>query len=391
VALDDALEVARTGTRVRVRGIETANRRVEQVAPGTRVALNLTGVERAELTRGDALVRAAQWTAATLVDVAVTPAPDAVVPLRARLQAHVGSGEHAVSFRVLDDNGLFARLRFAAPLPLAPGDRVVLRDPGRECTLAGGEVLDVEPPSDTRARAAERLASPLGARLLAGRPRVLVTDVPRLTGLSDHASGALVAELTASGVAVRVDDALVGFQLISALRERAHDLVLASDGIELATLASMLHADPRELRAAIAGDDGVTVERGIARATDRAPRWQSPEAAALVARLDASPFAPPEPEDVSLARALVRDGVLVDVGGIVFTGSAVDRAHELVREHLARHGTLGVGDARDLLGSSRKYVVPLLEHFDREGVTRRRGDVRIAGPSIDRSRVERQP
>jgi selenocysteine-specific elongation factor len=114
-----------------------------------------------------------------------------------------------------------------------------------------------------------------------------------------------------------------------------------------------------------------------------APITESPEAAALVARLDAAPFAPPEVEDVTLARALARHGVLVDVSGILFTASAVDRARALVTERLATHGTISVADARDLLASSRKFVVPLLEHFDREGLTRRRGDVRIPGPTFE--------
>ena len=133
------------------------------------------------------------------------------------------------------------------------------------------------------------------------------------------------------------------------------------------------------------GDEQLVVERGIVRDATQVPIDASPEATALVAALDASPFSPPEPAsvgaDLALVRTLVRHGALVDVAGVVFTVSAVDRARELVREHLTTHDTITVGDARDLLGSSRKYVVPLLEHFDREGVTRRRGDVRIPGPT----------
>jgi selenocysteine-specific elongation factor len=131
------------------------------------------------------------------------------------------------------------------------------------------------------------------------------------------------------------------------------------------------------------------VERAIVRATTQAPVDASPEAVALVATLDAAPFSPPDASTLeadALVSALVRHGTLVDVAGIVFTASGVDRARELVREYLATHETITVADARDLLASSRKYVVPLLEHFDREGVTRRRGDVRIPGPAFDANR-----
>ncbi len=78
----------------------------------------------------------------------------------------------------------------------------------------------------------------------------------------------------------------------------------------------------------------------------------------------------------------MREGTLVDVDGLVFTASAVATARARLRDALAGDATISVGQARALLDSSRKYVVPLLELLDREGFTRRRGDVRIAGPGL---------
>jgi len=155
--------------------------------------------------------------------------------------------------------------------------------------------------------------------------------------------------------------------------------------LELATLAGALDIDPADLASLLATDARVVVEHGRARDAARAPVAQSPEAQALVASLDANPFSPPDPADRALARALIRDGVLVDVDGIVFSASAIERARNLVRDYLDANDSMTVGDARNLLGSTRKYVVPLLEQLDREGVTRRRGDVRIAGPTISRA------
>jgi selenocysteine-specific elongation factor len=135
------------------------------------VALNLVGVEHRELARGDALVRARQWTRATTVDVRVQRVPGEKVARRGRVQVYVGSGEHGAGLRVLDPDGTFARLRFDEPLTLAPGDRVVIRDPGRERTVAGAEVLDAEArgrcrrrpgPSRAPARRAARARAPMG-------------------------------------------------------------------------------------------------------------------------------------------------------------------------------------------------------------------------------------
>jgi selenocysteine-specific elongation factor len=382
VAVDDALEVAGRRVEVRVRGIESANRAVERVAPGSRVALNLTGVDRRSLARGDALVRAGQWTATRVVDVLVTRVAGAPVPNRARLLAAVGSAEQTVSFRVLDGEGRLARIRLDAPiaLPLAPGDRMVLRDPGREQLVGGAVVLDVAPPPLSRTATVARLDRPLDLRLLDGRSRVAVRDVPRLTGLSADGVRALVERLVDAGDAMIVADALVSSTALDSLRTRVVDLVAGTDGIELATAASRLGATPDELRAAIDGDARVSVAGGVVHDATRAPRARSPESVALVAQLESSPFAPPVPTDGALARALVRDGLVADVGGILFAASAVDRARALVGSYVREHESLTVGEARGLLGTTRKYAVPLLEQFDREGVTRRRGDVRVAGP-----------
>ena len=384
VRAGDTLVVARDGTRVRVRGIETAHRRVEKVGPGSRVALNLTGIDRERLARGDALVRSGQWALTTVLDAAVTTVDDHRVRPRGRLHAHVGSAEHDVGFRALDRDGRYGRFVFPVAVALAPGDRFVIRDPGSETTVAGAEVLDLAPPPSLRGAAA-RLALPLGERLLAAGTRVPVAQVAPLSGLEATQAAQLVESLVTSGRAVRVNDALLAAPVAADLRDRACVAVLERGEVELGTLAGALGIESADVASLLASEARVVVEHGRVRDAARAPTAQSPEAQALVATLDANPFSPPDPADRALARALIRDGVLVDVDGIVFSASAVERARNLVREYLDANDSMTVGDARNLLGSTRKYVVPLLEQLDREGVTRRRGDVRIAGPTISRA------
>jgi selenocysteine-specific elongation factor len=149
-------------------------------------------------------------------------------------------------------------------------------------------------------------------------------------------------------------------------------------------LATRLGRAPDQLRAALIGADRLGIAQGVVFDPERARRASdTDEGRSLVAVLDASPFSPPAPADPALARALVRDGTLVDVDGIVFSADAIARARSALRPALAGGGSVSVSDVRELLGSSRKYVVPLLEHFDREGFTRRRDDVRVAGPRLD--------
>jgi selenocysteine-specific elongation factor len=154
-------------------------------------------------------------------------------------------------------------------------------------------------------------------------------------------------------------------------------------GLDVGALATALGRPVEQVRAALADVDTLTAHQGVVSDPARSRRAADTDAGrALVALLDASPFSPPPPSDLELARALVREGALVDIDGIVFSATALADARAVLRDALADGGELTVGDARRLLGSSRKYVVPLLGHFDREGFTRRRGDVRVAGPRV---------
>lgn len=392
VAVDDELEVGGRGLRVRVRGIESAKRQHPSIGPGNRVALNLVGVEHRDLARGDALVRPGQWATPAVVDVGVQVVPGEKLARRNRVQVYAGSGEHGATFRVLDPQSRFARLRLETPLPLAPGDRLVLRDPGKGRTVAGVEVLDVAP-TRKAADAAAVLGLPLGERLIAAHRWVPVADLGRLAGLPDGEVDGFVAGLVTDGIAERADDWLVEPATRTRLRDETRTRVAAfhrdapnEPGLDLGVVARALREDPARLRAALADTPGLVVERGIVRdASHVGAVAETPEARALVARFAASPYAPPAPDDagapIALVRACVREGLLVDVDGTVFAASALASARDRVVALLAEKGTITVADVRDALGSSRKFTLPIVNWLDRNGVTRRRGDDRIPGPT----------
>ena len=157
-------------------------------------------------------------------------------------------------------------------------------------------------------------------------------------------------------------------------------------GLDLAALADSLAVTAPQLRAALEADPDLVVEHGTVRAaTHPLVGAAAPEAGPLLAALDAAPYAPPSPAelgaDPALVRALVRDGTLVDLDGVVFSARALDRARGAVVEALRERGRLTISDVRDVLGSTRKYVLPICGWLDRQGVTRRRGDDRVPGPA----------
>jgi selenocysteine-specific elongation factor len=392
IRVDEDVDVGRQPLRARIRAIETAHHKLDAAAPGTRVALNLAGIEHRSVRRGDAVVRSGQWHVTDVVDVLLEPLTGSEFRNRTALQCYVGSGEHGARLRVLDADRRYGRVRLADPVPLAPGDRLVLRDSGRGDTVGGAEVLDVSP--EGRARdASTRLGLPLGRRLVAAHPWLPVDALGPWAGAGAAEAVALAEELTVSGAAVRVGDWLVEPGTLGALRADAADRVRAhheraplEPGVELPALASALRIDPERLRAALDGANELVVERGFVRdAAHRSQVGESPEARKLLDALGSAPFSPPEPAAVGaepgLVRSLAREGLVVELDGIVFAASALDEGRRRVQSALGERGTVTVADVRDLLGSTRKYVLPILKRLDAEGVTRRRGDDRIPGPA----------
>lgn len=370
VAVDDELAVLPAGTPVRVRSLQTHGSPVDVAVPGTRVAVNVVGAARADITRGDALVHVYQWHLTRTADasLAVLDGLEHEVSRRGAYQAFIGSGHHPVRVRVLGGDAIapggsgFVRLHLPVALPLAPGDRFVLRETGREETVGGGEVLDVDPTLP----AAQARPSRSVERVVAERGWVEIDALDRLTGGAEVPSALPVVSRWV------VDPAV----LAEALRAMADRLVTAGDrGIDVAEL------DDRQ-RAVLDRVEGVWLEAGRARVASAAdPLTDHPYLAAL----DASPFNPPPPDGVPRdeLRALAQRGLVTERDGHWFSAAAVDAAAQRIAAMLAvQPDGVTVAEVRDALDTTRKHVLPLLGLLDATGVTRRRGDVRIAGPRL---------
>ena len=362
VRVGDELVTSPAGHEVRVRALQSHKSSLQTATPGRRLAVNVVGVERTELARGHALVRPGQWTSTRMVDasLSVLASLDHDVGRKGAYAAYVGSGEHPVRLRVLGEGGGIrpgatglVRLHLETALPLLPGDRYVLRESGRGETVGGGEVLDVAPVlSASRARPDRSVD-----RVVAERGWVDVDELERLTG-----------ERRRADVGAWVVDAGVRDAAITELRRRIEDA--GPMGLDVATL------DERD-RALLETLDGVRIEGGRAGATDDVAShpW--------LAELSAAPFQPPAPADVAVARELVRRGLVVERDGIYFAASAVEEGARLVARLLAGQPEgVTIAEIREAMGTSRKYAMPLVAHLDATGVTRRRGDVRIAGPRL---------
>jgi selenocysteine-specific elongation factor len=399
-SIDDQVLIEPGHRHARVRGIESHHERLDRAEPGSRVALNLAGVDHQAVDRGHAVIGTQPWSVVTTVDVALRMLPGEAIDGRAALDVHVGSGQHRATVRVLDPAARFARVHLDAALPFAPGDHVVFRSSARQATIGGGRVLDVEP-ARRATDAVARLELPIGARLPAACSWLRPTDIERLAGVDPAGATALIDSMVGSGGAVAAGEWIVArpewervAREAAAVVERHHAERPADAGIDIATLARAVALDGAQLRAAIAAGaagaagTNLTVERDVVARVGHRSAAATEDGRRLLDALLASPFSPPSATelgiDPAVARALTREGVAIDLDGILFATAAVDDARAIVERALATRGALTVAEIRDALGSTRKYVMPLVNRLDAEGVTRRRGDQRIAGPRASR-------
>jgi selenocysteine-specific elongation factor len=370
VILEDRLAVLPGRAIARVRALESHGRRLESASPGRRLAINLAGVAHHDIRRGQALVRPGQWFASSVFDASlqVLASLDHDVTRRGAYTIHLGSGEHLARLSLLGgrkliepgDMGL-VRLRLPVALPLLPGDRYVLRETGRSQTVGGGVVLDIAP-----VRSVSR-AAPTGSvdQVIAERGFVDVDELERLTGERRNPE---LSHWVVDPFALEAE--------ATALRAQVH--AAGPNGLDVALL------DERR-RAVLATLDDLVIEAGRVLPADQADVGQRLRSHPFLAALEEAPFSPPPPDGVDRVelRLLVRHGLVVDCGGILFAASALERAGRIVASLLADQPEGVTASAiREALGTSRKFALPLLAGLDAAGVTRRRGDLRVAGPRL---------
>ena len=366
LAVDDDVVVQPHGRAARVRGLQTFNHTVDFIGPGNRVAINLAGVERGDITRGDAVVQPSRWRPTRVFDAELSTL-DALaheVSRRGAYTVSIGSGEHPAQLRVIGGDVIapgatgWVRIRIPVALPLLPGDRFVLRESGRSETVGGGEVVEIAPVRPVSKARPDRSVD----RVLAERGPILPEELEALTG--EHRAANFGRWVIAPE---RIDE------VMSSVAQAVADS--GPLGLDVATLDELQ-------REALALLHDVVVDGGRARPSAQAdPLAGHPYLAALAA----APFAPSAPDGVDRAelRELVRRGLVVERDGVWFSAEAVDQAARVVAGLLrANPDGITLSQFREELGTSRKYAVPLAAELDARGVTRRRDDLRIGGPRL---------
>ena len=419
---DDRVEVFPRGLVAKVRGLQAHGHAVERAVAGQRTAINLQGLERAAVERGDVIGLAGTLSATTLVDVVLEMLADAPRALesRDRVRLHAGTTEVMARALLLDGAELepgqrgFARLRLEAPLVALAGDRFVIRSYSPIVTIGGGTLLDTDPP---RLKRPARLAH---LKVLeSGTPEAVVEEHVRGAGVAGIRLPALVARvpfgpagtrqlldaLASAGRVTLVDrDWSLHAEAVGRLRrlitdalERFHQAQPLRGGMSREELrVRAANADERvfaHVLAALDAEGVVRVDRDKVRLASHELRLTAVQQTA-VDRLERefreAAAAPPSPEE-ALSRAglsgdeqhelfqlLLESRKLVRVKeSLFFHTAALDAIQDKLVALLRERKEIGPGDIKDLLGISRKYAIPLLEYFDARRVTTRVGERRV--------------
>jgi selenocysteine-specific elongation factor len=412
------------GRTLRLRSLQVHNSTVDEVQAGQRAALNLADASKDELARGDVLVAQGRLTPSLMMDVRLNVSLRAPRPItqRARVRVHHGTSEVMARTVLLEGETLnpgesgLVQLRLESPLVPVPGDRFVVRTYSPMMVIGGGTVVDAHPPKRQRASGAADLAKrehsdPLESLIetldRAGPRGKPIQELQSQTGMAESALTDALNTLKERGETVA---GRRGFWFSAgAIHEMEASVIGAlSELHKRESLKTYVSLNAVSARCAPKGDvkecfrltvesleaDGkIRLSGEKLRLESHQPNWGGRPAAArqsILAELKRGGIASPGKADLAKHCGLMEadvsqvldalidaDEIVILVPDIYMHPDVMSQAREKVRQFIQQNGSLSISQARDLLGASRKYLLPLLETMDRAGVTVRQGDVRI--------------
>ena len=410
------VELAGSGQKARVRGLQSHKTKVDATDPGVRLAVNLSGLSKDEVERGEILTIPGWLKPTYRLDARLRMAKNAPNSLKHNqgVTFHLFTSESSARVRLLDAERLTAgeegwvQLLLTEPLPVVKGDFFVIRS--AEDTLGGGQIVDPNP-----RRRYKRFDDDVIERMMTldqgtGGDIIIsvaeqwgpcdMTTLSQRTNLPREEVSARVAQLAGEGHLITLGDfgtdgdAVVysaqGWNILKSRVASAlqlyHTQYPLRQGVPAQEIRSRLDlSQPVYQRALVrlVEERIVVDERQSLRLPDHeitlTPKMEE-EALAYLNSLQKNPYSPSG--DVKISSELL--GVLIDQGkvirvaeGIIFDATAYQTMTHKIVEHLKAQGNITVAEARTMFDSSRKYILPLMEHLDQQHITRRNGDERV--------------
>ena len=422
--IGEEIEILPSGIQGRIRGLQTHKQKEEEAAPGSRTAVNISGLEVNQIHRGDVLTKNGIYCTSQRLDVSFHLLADAQTPLRHQdeVKFFIGSAEINARARVLGDKELqpgkkgYLQLELSKPTLAIKGDRFILRRPSPPETLGGGVILDPSPLN--RHKRFSRQVIEKMQLLQNGSPadgllqtilKLGVTTIEQAhqeSKFSPQTFQDLLEELIKNQKIIKLEEKnneddgenllLSGVQTLNEIAQKIMHIYIEFYkknplrlGMKREELKGRFSFAQREFNALFDYFLGIRIiilNGSLVCLPDHAIQFsptQEKAVSKLLAQFDQSPYEPPSAEDCiqqvgkDIFQSLLDMQKLIQVSPeVVFQGVVYRKAEEEIKSLLVSKGTVTLAEVRDKFHTSRKFALAILEHMDRIGITVRGGDSR---------------
>jgi selenocysteine-specific elongation factor len=415
IKIDEPVEILATGISTRVRGIQTHGKAREEAVAGQRTALNLIGVEKDQLRRGDVVVTPGRFKPTSALDIKIELLKDAP-PLKSRDKVHFHLGTSESVARVIlygpeelkAGESCYGQARLGEPVTAQVQDRFVIRRFSPLETIGGGSVLDPSPSRRKRKDTPDDLEAyekaPLKEKLEEKIKRQGTQGMDRLAlegwiKAEVKEIGNSLKELEKEKRLIGIGDTFIHSSVFETFKENLlkrlkefHKANPLKPGMGKEELRGELHLDARIFAGLLSLIGDVVIEKDLIRLKSFAPVLTGVDQGTkdkIIKELEAGGFQPPFKEDLAktlsmdpkklsdILKLLEKEGLIVRMTDSAYlTRPLYEKLVSLLKEFFSRKPELTVAEFRDLLGTSRKYALPFLEYLDTHKITLRVGDVR---------------
>jgi|Deesub1362A_J573_1020465.scaffolds.fasta_scaffold00027_109 selenocysteine-specific elongation factor len=412
ISVDEPVEILPAKINTRIRGLQSHGKPIQKVYAGQRAAVNLQGVEKEDLKRGDTLVSQGRFSSTDTIDAKVELLPGVpALKTRGLVHLHIGTSETVARVilygreQLRPSESCYCQFRLQDPTVAQSGDRYIIRRFSPVETIGGGEVLD---PSPSRRRKkhgiedlevfehgslAEKIAMKVKKAALQGM------SIARLEGWIKAEISAVrqaVDSLKTEGTVMQFNDTLIHKDSFNSFKntvlkilEDFHRKNPMKQGIPKEEIRTYLRIEPKVFGSLVSALKEIRAEKDLLRLKDFTVSLSEAEKTKILKILDDRGFQPPTKTELAselsmdeklvsdILRLMHRDGSAVRINDAMYLSATVYKDMiDRLKKFFARKPEMTVAEFRDLLGTTRKYAVPFLEYLDSNRITLRVGDIR---------------
>ena len=407
IKIGDVVNFVSSGLTARIRGIQTHKKSLQIASPGTRVAINLSGISHNQINqRGEVLV-VGDWLVSTIaVDVKLYALFNISKPLKHNMfiNFHSGTFEIIGKLRLLSADSImpgessFAQIKFDKPVALVRGDKFIIRS--NQITLGGGQVLEVNVPRHKKndLKVSDRLSilesgsdNEIVSEFIQSNEPIKFDELKNLTGLSNI--NFILNELIIDKKIINIDGYHFTTSLWKYLVEKTNDYLSLMhkkyplrDGHSKESLRGLLNLTQDFFNSiikllttskVIIDQNGLISTYGYKAIITEGQKNIIQD---YIKFLEVDPYSPSSDFDINpeLLNKIINENLVVKVSDkIVFSYSAYNFMIKEVTRFLRANGQITIADVRDLFKTSRKYALSLMDYLDKQQITKRLGDIRV--------------